>query len=192
MSTFLYSFYSDSCGEPPISKPRGPSVESDSGHGIALYQMFQLFLYYTNLSLHLMTHFWENLRTCPWACCRFVLQGCLESPELHNHWLLSMYHNRDMWHSIWAISNGQFLILPPWPFYVVVSVRSLGSFVGKNRQQFAWIRTARSTPWRDGGNVVLGLGSRGLTVVQQIKLLGIQFLQWFCIYACFFFMSTLG
>ena len=135
---------------------------------------------------------WENLRTCPWACCRFVLQGCLESPELHNHWLLSMYHNGDMWHSIWAISNGQFLILPPWPFYVVVSVRSLGSFVGKNRQQFAWIRTARSTPWRDGGNVVLGLGSRGLTVVQQIKLLGIQFLQWFCIYACFFFMSTLG
>lgn len=35
-SSTLYSVYSDSCGEPPISKPRGPSVESDSGHGIAL------------------------------------------------------------------------------------------------------------------------------------------------------------
>ncbi len=122
-----------------------------------------------------------NLRTCPWACCRFVLQGCLHSPELcrSNAFFCGCFTTIDCfpciiikaYHGIsYQILHGQFFILPPCSFYVVVSVCSLGSFRTK-KQQFAWIRTARSTPWRDGGNVVLGLGNRPRIDSRSITIL---------------------
>lgn len=160
------SVYSDSCGE-PISKPRGPSVESDSGHGIALYQMFQLFLYQLVITFHDTFH--ERI----WGLVpgRVVALSCRAAWNLQSFTTIDCFPCSiietcdipyDMSNIKWSILDFTTLTL-----LCRCHVRSLGSFVGKKRQQFAWIRTARSTPWRDGGNVVLGLGSRGLTVVQS-------------------------
>ena len=85
-----------------------------------------------------------NLRTCPWACCRFVLQGCLHSPELcrSNAFFCGCFTTIDCfpciiikaYHGIsYQILHGQFCILPPCSFYVVVSVCSLGSFRTKKK-----------------------------------------------------------